>query len=253
MSHGPEHHMEHAEHAIHAAGDDFNRKVTMSIAIVAAVLACVTMLGHRAHNDTLRLQGESLALQTQASIKNTKVANQWNRYQTKNMFNLESEITLDLLKVLATRADSKKEYDEIVERYESTVEYYSGDKNNRVTAESKEKVKARTGEAEKGKKKKKVETKSQLLDEFDEARKLEKEAEETLKQSKEKIEESHLVHEKANRFDYGELGLQFGVVLCSLAILTKSRGFWFAGLASSVVGALVSLSGQLGLFIGGHH
>ena len=75
MTHGPEQHMEHAEHAAHAAGDDFNRKVTMSIAIVAAVLACVTMLGHRAHNDTLRLQGEALELQTKASIKSTETAN----------------------------------------------------------------------------------------------------------------------------------------------------------------------------------
>ena len=36
MSHGPEHQIEHAEHAVHAAGDDFYRMVTMSIAIVAA-------------------------------------------------------------------------------------------------------------------------------------------------------------------------------------------------------------------------
>src|SRR6266571_696697 len=111
MSHGPEHHMEHAEHAVHAAGDDFNRQVTMSIAIVAAILACVTMLGHRAHNETLRLQGEALGLQTKASIKSTEAANKWAYYQNKNMFNLESEITLDLLKVLTTRDDRKKEFD----------------------------------------------------------------------------------------------------------------------------------------------
>src|SRR5271155_2220914 len=75
MSHGPEHQIEQAEHAVHASHDNFNKNVTMSIAIVAAVLACVTMLGHRSHNETLRLQGEALSLQTEASIKSTKTAN----------------------------------------------------------------------------------------------------------------------------------------------------------------------------------
>jgi hypothetical protein len=101
MSHGPEDHIEHAEHAVHAAGDAFNRTVTMSIAIVAAVLACVTMLGHRAHNETLRLQGEALELQTKASIKSTETANKWAYYQGKNTFDLLSEIALDTLHVVS--------------------------------------------------------------------------------------------------------------------------------------------------------
>src|ERR1019366_1272667 len=83
-----------------------------------------------------------------------------------------------------------------------------------------------------------------------EAEKLAKEAEQLVKQAEGKLEESHLMHEKGSRFDLGELGLQFGVVLCSLAILTKSRGFWFAGLVSAVVGTAGSLSGQFGLFLG---
>src|SRR6185295_3347512 len=99
MSHGPEQHIEHAEHAAHTTHDDFNKRVTMSIAIVAAVLACVTMLGHRAHNETLRLQGEALQLQTQANLESTNAANKWSYYQTKNLFHLESKITVDLLKV----------------------------------------------------------------------------------------------------------------------------------------------------------
>src|SRR5688572_33398653 len=105
MTHGPEHHIEHAEHAAHASHDEFNKRVTISIAIVAAVLAAVTMLGHRAHNNTLILQGEALELQTKASIKSTDAANKWAYYQSKNIFNLESEITLDMLTVLSTRDD----------------------------------------------------------------------------------------------------------------------------------------------------
>ena len=70
--------------------------------------------------------------------------------------------------------------------------------------------------------------------------------------AKARIEESHVVHAKGTRFDLGELGLQFGVVLCSLAILTKGRGLWFGGLAASLVGLVVALSGQFGLFLGHH-
>jgi hypothetical protein len=244
MSHGPEHHMEHAEHAVHAAGDDFNRQVTMSIAIVAAVLACVTMLGHRAHNDTLRLQGEALDLQTKASIKSTETANKWAYYQGKNTFNLLSEITLDTLAVVAVREDRKAEFKDVVKRYEDTVAYYRGDKDSRVTA--KKKKKANGEESEKDAK----HSEGKLKKIEEEAKEFQKETEEILKQAEEKLHESHLMHEKGNRFDLGDLGLQFGVVLCSLAILTKSRRFWHAGIVSAVVGTAVSLSGQFGLFLG---
>jgi hypothetical protein len=69
MSHGPEHHIEHAEHAVHAALSDYDKQVTISIAIIAAVLACVTMLGHRAHNETLQLKTLSARQSTEASNK----------------------------------------------------------------------------------------------------------------------------------------------------------------------------------------
>src|SRR5262245_52433706 len=85
MSHGPEHHIEHAEHAQHAAHDPFDRRVTVSIAVVAAVLAAITMLGHRAHNETLRLLGEALEFQTKAGINHSKAANKWALYQAQNI------------------------------------------------------------------------------------------------------------------------------------------------------------------------
>ena len=235
MSHGPEHQMEHAEHAAHASHDAFNRQVTMSIAIVAAVLACVTMLGHRAHNETLRLQGEALTLQTKASQKTTERANEWAYSQTKNIFNLLSEIELDNLSLLAVSGDMRN-FDEIRKRYESTVEYYSGSKDNRTTDKSKDR--------------KKADGKLAKIEEA--ARKMAEEVKEIEEEAKKKLEKSHEMHDKGDRFDYSELGLQFGVVLCSLAILTKSRGFWFAGLLSSAVGAAIAMTAQFGLFLGQH-
>jgi hypothetical protein len=235
MSHGPEHQIEHAEHAAHASHDAFNRMVTMSIAIVAAVLACVTMLGHRAHNETLRLQGEAQRLQTKASQKTTERANEWAYYQTKNIFNLLSEIELDNLSLSAVSGD-KRNFDEIRKRYENTVEYYSGSKDSRTTDKSKDR--------------KKVEGKLAKIEES--ARKMAEEVKEIEEEATKKLENSHEMHAKGDLFDYSELGLQFGVVLCSLAILTKSRGFWFVGLVASAVGAVIALAAEFGLFPGHH-
>ncbi len=238
MGHGPEHHIEHAEHAAHAAHDDFNKQVTMSIAIVAAVLACVSMLGHRTHNETLFYQGEALALQTVAGKLSTDTANKWAYYQSKNVFNLESEITVDLLDVVTVRDDRKKEYLDIRKKYAKNVLEYKGKGFPEDDKEG-----ARLSEDDK----KKAEGKLKGIKREADAK--ENETKELLVKAEAKMQECHTAHGKAVRFDYGELGLQFGVVLCSLAILTKSRGFWFAGLISSVVGALVALTGLLGLFL----
>ena len=246
MTHRPEHHIEHAEHAAHAAHDDFTKQVTMSIAIVAAVLACVTMLGHRAHNETLVLQGEALEQQTKASIKSTKAANKWAYYQGKNTFNLLSEITLDTLSVVAVRDDRREQMKDVIQRYEDTVAYYSGHKDNRVTAKKKKKKDSESEPQEHTGKLKVVE---------DEGHELDKQTEEILEKSEEKLRESHVLHKKADRFDLGELCLQFGVVLCSLAILTKSRGFWFSGLIAAAIGSVIAVTAQFGLFMStaGHH
>src|SRR5580692_2596428 len=77
MENGPEEHLEHAEHAKHAARDPFDKRVTVTIAIVAAVLAGVTMAGHKAHNETLLLSGDAIKEQTQVGIFRTDAANKY--------------------------------------------------------------------------------------------------------------------------------------------------------------------------------
>jgi hypothetical protein len=251
MTHGPEHHIEHAEHAAHASHDDFNKRVTMSIAIVAAVLACVTMLGHRSHNETLRLQGEALALQTKASIQSTQTANKWAYYQSKNIFNLESDITSELLDLLPIREDRKEKFDKVFKKHKKNVEEYRGTGTKDDLAKYKTVVLSEEEQKQLSDDEKKKIGKLKLTEWT--ARKLDEEAQHMLDESKKIMEQSHFEHQKAARLDYGELGLQFGVVLCSLAILTKSTGFWIGGLISSLIGALVAMTGQFGLFLGGHH
>src|SRR5438128_6368432 len=78
MSEKIEHHLENAEHAQHHAHDPFDRRVAMTMSIVAAVLAGVTLVSHRGHTETLRLA-------TEADTNHTKASDQWNLYQAKNI------------------------------------------------------------------------------------------------------------------------------------------------------------------------
>ena len=77
-------HLEHAEHAGHAA-DPFDRRVAVSVAVVAALLAGISMLGHRKHNEVLQLQGDANRLTTQASILHTQATDKWGEYQAVNV------------------------------------------------------------------------------------------------------------------------------------------------------------------------
>ena len=51
---------------------------------------------------------------------------------------------------------------------------------------------------------------------------------------------SHTAHDKASRYDLGELAVELGLVLCSVAILTRKREFWYSGMAAAVIGVIVA-------------
>src|SRR4051812_22444627 len=78
MGHGTEKHLEHAEHSQHAAHDPFDRRVAVTMSIIAAVLAGVTLVSHRGHTETLHLA-------TQAATKVTEASDKWNEYQAQNI------------------------------------------------------------------------------------------------------------------------------------------------------------------------
>jgi hypothetical protein len=185
MGHGPEEHLEHAEHAQHAAHNPFDRKVTVTIAIVAAMLAAVTMVGHGAHNEALQL--------------NIKKTDQYSFYQAKKNRETIFEASLDLVELLTLKDGAEKRKAEIVARWRSQNEKY------------------------------------------------EKELPEMLEKAKHLESEAAHVHHQAVFFDLGELALQLGVVLCSLAILTKGQGFWYSGMICSLIGFVVALSAYFGV------
>lgn len=196
-------HLEHGEHAQHAAQDPFDRKVSMTMAIIAAVLAAITMLGHREHTETLRLQSEGNSYETKAVDK-------WNYFQAKNIRLHEYEafqLLLDGVGHGAGReADAKKAHDtwaKYIKRYKEA-----------------------------------------------ELPELKKEAEELDKKAKSYDHLSHLSHERTGRFDLGELGVELGIVFCSLAVLTKRNSWWYSSMVLATIGLLVALSAFLMMPLG---
>jgi hypothetical protein len=75
-------HLEHAEHAAHGA-DPFTMRVAMSMAIIAAVLAAISLVGHRKHNEALQNQGDSNRLNTESAAFEVKSSNTFSFYQAK--------------------------------------------------------------------------------------------------------------------------------------------------------------------------
>lgn len=123
MSHGTEEHLEHAEHAQHAehtAHDPFFRRVAMTMAIVAAVLACVTMLSHREHTETLRLQNE-------ATIHHTRASDQWAYYQAKKNREYFYDVSGDILEPVADKTENSKALETKAKDWKAKAKKYEED------------------------------------------------------------------------------------------------------------------------------
>jgi hypothetical protein len=100
--------------------------VSITISILAVLVAAVTLLGHRAHTEELLLQA--------------KASDQWAYYQAKNIRLRELQSFADLLGVVSTQ-DKDKAAD-IREKYAKEVERYGGDKED-ISKEAKEHEKER--------------------------------------------------------------------------------------------------------------
>jgi hypothetical protein len=200
MTHGPEHHLEEAEHAQHAAHNPFDRRVTLTMAIVAALLACVTLLSHRAHNLTLQNQIKS-------NDNITERANVFARYQAKKNRQLLDEALAEFLGVMvpdSAPAPTKEKAKTVGDKWNANARKWKGDA-------------------------KKIEAEGKALGED-----IQKYA-----------EEAHKYHFRADFFDYGELGIQFALILCTISLLIKSRAFWFTGMAAAALGFAVAMAGFL--------
>jgi hypothetical protein len=99
----------------HGHGNNpFVLPVSVTISILAVLVAAVTLLGHRAHT-------EELLLQSQAT-------DQWAYYQAKNIRFHEMQSIADLLGALAPQDKEKAEV--LREKYSQEVGRYDGDKED---------------------------------------------------------------------------------------------------------------------------
>jgi uncharacterized protein DUF4337 len=103
----PEAHTEHAEHPL-------TIPVSVTLSILAVLVAGATLLGHRAHT-------EELLLQSQATDK-------WSYYQAKNIRFHEMQSVVDLLESLAPSGSEKVKAAR--EKYAKEVQRYEDDKGD---------------------------------------------------------------------------------------------------------------------------
>jgi hypothetical protein len=97
------------ERAEEAAHEPSLAPVTLTMAILAVVIATVTLLGHRAHTEEVLLQ--------------TRAADQWAYYQAKEIRRRNYELFLDELSVFSLQ--NAQQVEAIKEKYKKEVDRYS--------------------------------------------------------------------------------------------------------------------------------
>ena len=102
---------EHAEHARH---DPSLAPISLSMAVLAVVVATVSLLGHRAH--------------TEEAVLQNKVSDQWAFYQAKNIRRHTDELFADITSVIATKdaAQTTKLHD----KYAAEAERYRAEQKD---------------------------------------------------------------------------------------------------------------------------
>ena len=108
---------EHAEHAKH---NPDAAPVSLTMAILAVLVATVSLLGHRAHTEEVILQA--------------RVSDGWAYYQAKTIRRHADQIAVDLATVSASKGP--EELNKIKEKYETEAEHYKEDQKD-LEAEAK--------------------------------------------------------------------------------------------------------------------
>jgi Domain of unknown function (DUF4337) len=208
-------HLEHAEHDQHFASDPFNQRVAVSMAIVAAILAGLSMIGHRTHNKVLQLLNEANRYSTEAGRAEVEKSNLFAWYQSKRQRQDQYRISAVMLKLAYGGNETAREKFATDWRDKADAYDTSNDKKDNLP---------------------------DLLEQGTEAG---KRADELKAKAKATRDEAEHVHHQANRFDIAHLAAELGLVLCSIALLTRKRGFWYAGIAAAALAIAVGGSAYL--------
>lgn len=93
--------------------------VSLTMAILAVLVAAVAVLGHRTHTEEIILQN--------------KVTNQWAYYQAKNIRRQNNELFLDLLNI--SEFKNQKAAEALKQKYQSAIEHY-GEQQKEIETEA---------------------------------------------------------------------------------------------------------------------
>lgn len=214
-------HLEHAEHGSHHAQDPFDKRVAVTIAIVAAILAGISMVGHRTHNLVLQHQGDANRLRTEAAAAEVEKSNLFAWYQSKRNRQAQLETAIGLAGLMPaavperpnTAADRGKQMQTWDKQAKS---YNEPNKDHDSLPELRERG------AVAGKK---------AAGLHDQAAKFRADAEHA--------------HHMADRLDIAHLSAELGLILCSIALLTKRRAFWFTGIFAAVLAMGITASAYM--------
>jgi hypothetical protein len=102
---------EHAEHAKH---DPSLAPVTLTMAILAVLVATVSLLGHRSHTEEVVLQN--------------KVSDEWAYYQAKNIRRHTDELFADMVSVLASK--DAEQASRLHDKYAAEAERYKDEQKD---------------------------------------------------------------------------------------------------------------------------
>jgi hypothetical protein len=103
----PEHHHDHGDNPLVVP-------VSVTISILAVLVAAVTLLGHRAHTEEL--------------LRETQAASRWAQYQAKSVRLHETQGFSDVVNIVASLDKGKGEA--LREKYLKEVEHYENDKED---------------------------------------------------------------------------------------------------------------------------
>ncbi len=161
---------EELQEAIEKGKEPFEKHVAATMAILAAFLAVVSVLGH--------------LMTTEELLEQQKASDQWSYYQAKSIRRYQSEVARDLFAGMKL-SDQSGQYQKNADKYR-------------------------------------------------------KDDEDIQKEAQGLEQESHLRGRQALGFHFGEVFLEFSIVLASLAILAKRKALWYAAMVSGVVGVVIA-------------
>lgn len=169
--------------------ENINTRVAISMAILAGLLAVVSLFGSKSSGNMITYQAQANHLQAQANMSRTKATDTWSYFQAKTLRKHMYRISSDILHSLNVETQLQKEWINAARRYD-------------------------------------IETSDLKI----KAIGLDEEADKLQKRAQLNLDLSVKENEKADLFDLSRLCAEIGLVLCSIALVSKRKFLWVLGI-----------------------